>query len=113
MHKDVQLLQYAVDTRLYHNAGNGNTGDMFFVLSSLSAERLACLPRFLFSSPYYGYMSAHSTQFLPILLPHITNLTLVAQAETPDPNLIGAGMLPDKWLNYRYTHGARSTKRAP
>jgi len=59
--QDVQLASYSVHEFSFHNAGNGNTGDMFFVLSSASAERFACLPRFLLSMVHYGSLGPHST----------------------------------------------------
>jgi hypothetical protein len=81
IHKDVQLASYMTQTFVYHNNGNGGTGDMFFVMSSLAAERIACVPRFLLSMGHYDGMDPHSILFLPFLIPDITGLLLAEQKD--------------------------------
>lgn len=64
-----------------HLTGNQNTGDMLFVMSSLSAERFGCIIRFLPEAEYYGGFKEHSQRFLPLIVPDLTGAHLVDSDE--------------------------------
>jgi len=75
---DIKLSEYHLKSYVYHNAGNHNTGDILFVLSSESAEAFTCiLPLYLPSAEYYDGLTEHSAKFLPQVIPEITRKVLV------------------------------------
>lgn len=137
IHREIQLAWYPVDLATFHNVGNHNTGDMFFVLSSTSAEKLACMPMLLPSAAWFGSMNAHSIFFVPMLVPFLTGKGLSdngqeARALLDEYNYKGAGggpefappangtyrgwrlpeglaesIVPDRWLRYKVVYPYR------
>ena len=112
IHRTLSLVSYDVDNYVFHNSGNSNTADMIFIMSSKSAERFACVPRFLPSASYYHYFTAHDARFIPKLIPEITNTTLdTAYGNAARRGRVASSMNEalenDAWLDFRVMYPYR------
>ena len=112
IHRTLSLVSYDVDNYMFHNSGNSNTADMIFIMSSKSAERFACVPRFLPSASYYHFFTAHDARFIPKLIPEITNTTLdTAYGDAARRGRIAsemsAALEDDQWLDFRVMYPYR------
>jgi len=74
---DMKISEYQLNDALFHTSGNFNTGDTFFLMSSVDAEHVSCIPRFFPSSSDYGGFKEHDSGFLPFLIPGITGHAFV------------------------------------
>ena len=79
--RDLRASDVPTGTAVYHNTGNHNAQDQLFVMSSIAAQKFACIPSVLRFAENFGRGGrpqefAHWKLFLPVVIPLLTGLPL-------------------------------------